>query len=106
MNCAAIPDRCQETDKCQCYALAGTDKPNENQVCARIKGNFLYPCNPTCCDGYCPGQCQGVEPRPAFRQDRELTYVDGKGYYRVDVILILLVFIIMMLLGLSTISLL
>lgn len=64
--------------KCKCYpnlselSSDNLDTPeaknkaiNSNQICAfENDDGFMYPCDPGCCQGGCPGQCEEVKPRP------------------------------------------
>ncbi len=64
--------------KCKCYPNVSElefnkyDTPdkkvqaiNSNQICAfENEDGFMYPCDPGCCQGGCPGQCEEVAPRP------------------------------------------
>jgi len=64
--------------KCKCYPNASElkfepdDTPEQkhkaihaNQICAfEAEDGFMYPCDPGCCQGGCPGQCEEVAPRP------------------------------------------
>ena len=63
---------------CKCYAdlsIIGDMKFDTNddkteavkkyQLCAyESDEGYLFPCDQGCCDGGCPGQCDGVTPRP------------------------------------------
>ena len=70
-NCEAsiCSDRYSDR-KCKCYPNLsiiqdeGGDT-NSIQFCAfESDDGFIYPCDPGCCGAGCPGQCEGVAPRP------------------------------------------
>jgi hypothetical protein len=63
--------------KCKCYVsqdamnLKGItadekiQRMNANQFCGfESDDGFVYACDPGCCKTPCPGQCDGVAPRP------------------------------------------
>ena len=69
----------QFSDKiCKCYADLSVindmkfdtedDKKaaiKANQICAyETDEGYLFPCDQGCCHSGCPGQCEGVSPRP------------------------------------------
>ena len=62
---------CNQTHKCRCYSF-GNDS---NQKCAYKAGNFLYPCEPGCCNGGCPGQCDDTDPQPPFAEVGNMVYI-------------------------------
>lgn len=62
--------------KCKCYTtlddiqLRGLPREerikriNSEQFCAfESDDGFVYECDKGCCEGGCPGQCEGVDPR-------------------------------------------
>lgn len=66
MNCE--DEKCSDeySDKnCNCYATYGTNEPLTDQLCAWRDGNFLFKCDPTCCNEGkgCPGECFGIKPQ-------------------------------------------
>lgn len=70
----SICDKNYKNKRCACYPNLSVlnnmviDDKNEavraNQICAHESKGFLYPCDPGCCQGGCPGQCLDVPPRP------------------------------------------
>lgn len=64
MNCTRDP--CNTTETCKCYALLSENNPRGKQMCGYKRGDSIFLCDPSCCDGGCPGQCAGVAPREPY----------------------------------------
>jgi hypothetical protein len=64
MNCAK--DSCMTTETCKCYALLSENNPRHKQMCGYRRGDSIFMCDASCCDGGCPGQCSGVSPREPY----------------------------------------
>ena len=65
MECEKLT--CDAIDECKCYATESETYPYEKQFCGVRRGKRVFPCNPACCSGGCPGQCKGVRPRPPYK---------------------------------------
>lgn len=70
MECEEL--KCDVIDECKCYALKSEKYPYEKQFCGVRRGKRVFPCNPGCCSGGCPGQCKDVQSRPPFRVTDDL----------------------------------
>lgn len=98
MNCSGT--MCMGDDRiknCQCYG-----KDDKNQFCAYEENGFLYECFPGCCEGGCPGQCEGVRPKPPYK-DKSYTVVT-KEVKKIDKYLQALFIFILLLVIASTFS--
>ncbi len=91
---------CNETQTCRCYSF-GSDS---NQKCVRKEGSFLYPCDPGCCIGGCPGQCDDVDPQPAFAEAKNLIFIRKDGSISFKVLSVIAIILISLVLA-STLSL-
>lgn len=51
--------------ECLCYAVPGTENELGDQFCAWRDENFLFKCDPGCCNEGkgCPGECKNVKPQ-------------------------------------------
>ena len=82
-------DKCDEIfGECRCYADVDTSNPLTQQKCGIRKNGYVIPCKSGCCDGGCPGQCIGVEPRQPFSYGH-FNYpvdIDMKGFFRTSLI--------------------
>ena len=65
MECADL--KCDVIDECKCFAMTDETFQYENLVCGVRRGARIFPCNPGCCSGGCPGQCKGVRPRSPYK---------------------------------------
>jgi hypothetical protein len=89
MDCQHENNKCDEIfGECRCYADVETSNPLTQQKCGIRKNGYVIPCKSGCCDGGCPGQCIGVEPRQPFSYGK-FNYpvdVDMKGFFRTSLI--------------------
>ena len=92
MNCNR--DTCMTTETCRCYALLSEDNPKKKQICGYKRGDSVFVCDASCCDGGCPGQCSGVLPREPYAIIEKIssTEIDNRTVlFWVGILLLLLI---------------
>lgn len=90
MECEKLT--CDVIDECKCYATKSETYPYEKQFCGVRRGKRVFPCNPACCSGGCPGQCKGVRPRPPYKITDDLFtpfQVDIPAYTKIILVVLL-----------------
>lgn len=91
---------CNETHVCRCYSF-GSDS---NQKCVYKEGSFLYPCNPGCCTGGCPGQCDDTDEQPPFAEVGNLIFIPKDASLSVKLLSVIVIVLISLVIT-STLSL-
>lgn len=98
MDCKTL--KCSTLTKdCRCYARIDASDQTMEQFCGYKENGYVIPCDAACCVGGCPGQCQGVSPKPPYEIDKNPIDIDKLPIY-----LKVLIFVILILLIVSTIS--